>query len=285
MEVKNGAIKRMTRVRLTVAALVCAFLTSATWAGEEVPSRCEKGTYAGKVPGKTSYRKDSFVWAVSAKFAADYCMPDSFVDADLPQGVEAVAYRRAEDYDTQACILTEGVETCNPLKDHVLEIYVRHNAVMHAREGRFFDSISAPSVNLINEKLSSTQARLKSGQVPAGASGVSIFDSSQILLATVADGKTNIRFGGMYLRTFFEGILDGLDYLAVHGQLGFTHRSIWKRRTSQQDLYFLIDHLRRPDEQRLSWAESIAPRELETFVFSLKIPKRIEAAMIAEDQR
>ncbi len=285
MKMPNVAIKRMTRLRLTVAALVCAALTSTVWAAGDTPDRCEKGTYAGKLPGKSSYRKDSFIWAVSAKFAADYCMPDSFVEAELPQGVEAVAYRRAEDHDMQTCTLTDGVEKCNPLKNHVFEIYTRHNAVEHAREGRYFDSIAAPSANLINERLSSTQARLKAGQVPAGASGVSVFESSQFFLSTVADGKTEIRLGGMYLRTFFEGILDGLDYLAVYGQLGFTQRSIWKGRTSQQDLYFLIDHLRRPDERRLSWAESIAPREVGTFVFALKIPKRIEAAMIAEDQK
>jgi hypothetical protein len=248
-------------------------------------ARCPKGTYAGPTPGKTSYRKDLFVWAVSSRFAADYCMPDDFVDTSLPDGIEAVAYRLALDHDLQVCTLSSAGERCSTPGEHVFELYVRHNAIEHAREGRFLDGISAPSKGMIVERLGSFQKRLKEGQIPPGAAGVQVFDLAQFQLTTVVEGKTDVRFGGLFVRTFYEGMLDGIDYLALEGQRGFTKRPLWAERASRQPLYILVERAGRPENVSGFSAQALAPRDVSTYAFALRIPKRIEAALIAADEK
>lgn len=269
---------------LLAAAVSCGVVAMPALAADDAAAgRCAKGTYAGPGPGKTSYSKDAFVWAVSSRFAADYCMPDSFVDTSLPDGIEAVAYRLAEDVDSQVCTLSSAGERCVTPGEHVFELYVRHNAIEHAREGRFLDSISAPSKKMITERLASFQKRLKEGQIPPGAAGVQVFDLAQFQLTTVVDGKTDVRFGGMFVRTFYEGILDGIDYLALEGQRGFTKRPLWAQRASRQPLYILVEHAGRPDNVSGFSAQALAPRDVGSYAYALRIPRRIEAALIAAD--
>jgi hypothetical protein len=89
---------------------------------EQSYRNCPKGHYAGPRPGRNSYAPDEFIWAVTSKFAKDYCMPAEFIDDEL-EGAHAIAYRAAPDNQVR-CSLREGKESCSSLTELELVVYV-----------------------------------------------------------------------------------------------------------------------------------------------------------------
>lgn len=84
---------------------------------------CPVGYYSGPRPGKTRYTKDDYLWVVTPEFAAAYCMPPEFVDANL-KGAEAIAYKPVQE-GAEHCGFGGNKEACGRRTAHGFEIYYK----------------------------------------------------------------------------------------------------------------------------------------------------------------
>ena len=134
---------------------------------------CPEGRYEGRpTPGKTSYIKDPYVWAVTREFAQRFCMPEEFVADDL-KGAHAIAYWHGKPTGKEVCEIKDGQEVCQPTRHgHWLEIYVKNGAIpKYDPEVGFYVREYANSGDLVRtqQNLRNVDARDKGTYIdPAG---------------------------------------------------------------------------------------------------------------------
>jgi hypothetical protein len=122
---------------------------------QELPSEiCPDGQYVGRPsPGRTSYLKDEYVWAVTREFAKRYCIPEEFIADDL-KGAEAIAYRHGKPTGKKTCEIKSGQELRVVNRyGHWLEIYIKTGVIpKYDPEVGFYVRNYVTSANLLGDK-------------------------------------------------------------------------------------------------------------------------------------
>jgi len=200
---------------------------------------CPEGRYEGRpTPGKTSYIKDPYVWAVTREFAQRFCMPEEFVVDDL-KGAHAIAYWHGKPTGKEVCEIQDGQEVCQPTRHgHWLEIYVKNGAIpKYDPEVGFYVREYASSGDLVRtqQNLRNVNARDKGTYIdPAGkrrpyyglgkaANGKRItFHYLARTASTQVDERPAALLEHYYLQNWYEGIdliaLEAWSWGAIAGK-------------------------------------------------------------------
>lgn len=238
---------------------------------------CEKGQYAGPRSGASVYTKDRFVWAVSREFAAEYCMPKEFIDDELVKPIRAVAYRIIEDLDEQRCTAARGPSSCRGMFAHSLEIYYGHGAFERNSTQRTYSPINVSSHFLIAERYEVRKRRIARGELDSPQTS-RVFLYGQFVLSAITDGNSQPLLGAFSLRGFHEFFLDDTDFVSIAVPRGFGDMNDWKSSTDRT-LYILVDY-----PKNISAAPSRSHRSISSYQWSIRVPRRIQSAMINEDK-
>lgn len=195
----------------------------------ETSAKCVAGHYSGNRSTASVYTRDTFVWAVSPRFAAEYCMPREFIAPDLPAPIEAIAYRLVENLDEQRCNVGRPISECAGALEHTLEIYYKHDGIEKAHDARAFQSFNLPSKYLISERAEISRRRGERAAKNATFGATPVFEYGQFLLETELGGGRSSALGAFRVKTYYELILDGLDYVSVGTGTGFVSTGIWAK--------------------------------------------------------
>ena len=191
---------------------------------------CPEGRYEGRpTPGKTSYVKDSYVWAVTREFAKRFCMPEEFVADDL-KGAHAIAYWHGKPTGKEVCEIKDGLELCQPARHgHWLEIYVKNGAIpKYDPEVGFYVQEYASSGDLLRtqQTLRNADARNNGSYLdPAGkrrpyyglgkaANGKRIRFS---YLAKTSSSSVEVRAAALSEHYYLQNWYEGIDLIALEG--------------------------------------------------------------------
>ena len=154
-DVMNRTLRAVIRLMAVPGwVLVIGVSAQAQTAPETHPRQgqtCPEGRYEGRPsPGKNSYVKDPYVWAVTREFAQRFCMPEEFVADDL-KGAHAIAYWHGKPTGKEVCEIKDGQEVCQPSRHgHWLEIYVKNGVIpKYDPEVGFYVREYASSANVI----------------------------------------------------------------------------------------------------------------------------------------
>lgn len=239
--------------------------------------RCPNGYYSGPQPGKTRFTQDPWVWAVSPQFAVDYCMPPEFISRDL-KGAEAIAYKMMRNDDEIICGWGDKVEICDASYEHRFEIYYRTGEIPKEVDLPYYQAARLPSKMLISQNDFGMSLSLRrSGELKRPGT-VGVFSIHQFGLLSVRNNRLDRPLGGIFLRTYFQEVFPGLDFIALEGGSGFTRDVSWIKNGSRQ---FVITARKAPDpspskyENRMSFDE---------FSLVIALPTRISESMIKNDQ-
>lgn len=206
---------------------------------------CARGYYSGPRPGKARYTKDNFLWVVTPKFAADFCMPSEFVSDEL-KGAEAVAFRIVEDMDEERCGWGGRESVCGRAKELRFEIYYRNGAVPKRSEAAEWYRGVRSSKMLIAMQQPEWDAAKRQAQAKrlGGIFHESPF-SSQFGLVGVQGEKVVWPIVSLHLESYFEEIFEGIDYVSVQGSTGF----FTNPRMEKLGVKKFVIAVRRPDDR------------------------------------
>lgn len=233
---------------------------------------CVAGHYSGRRPTASVYTRDTFTWAVSRRFAAEYCMPKEFIVSDLPAPIEAIAYRLVENLDEQRCNADRPISECSGALEHTLEIYYKHEAIEKAHEGRSFQPFNLPSKYLISEGADMARRRGERAKTNPILGVKPVFEYGQFLLEAEAAGRDSSTLSAFRVKTYYELILDGLDYVSVATGTGFASTSIWAKSGKVATLT-----INRP-------ANGSAEKRGASPKLLIRLPARINNAMVDADR-
>ena len=182
---------------------------------------CPSGWYSGPRPGKARFAQDPFLWVVTPEFAKRFCMPPEFVSNDL-KGAEAVAFRIVNKSDDVNCGLGGNPTVCAGNIELRFEVYIKSDVKLpKAHEGRYFQAATIPSRQLIGRTDKEWKAMDSITRLKPELALKSHFDSQQVGIEGVKDGKVVWPIVALYEQTHFGGIFEGIDYYAFEGSTGF----------------------------------------------------------------
>lgn len=182
---------------------------------------CPNGYYSGPRPGRIRYTKDPWIWVVTPEFAAKFCMPEEFVSSEL-KGAEAVAFKLTENHDEISCGWGDKVEVCNIPKSLRFEIYIKSSVKLpKERDVPYFNAATIPSVYLLDSTEKERQARIRGVKTNPHVGAFGVFESSQIGLLGVKDGRVEWPITTLGQEIFYSQVFEGIDLIAVEGLTGF----------------------------------------------------------------
>ena len=182
---------------------------------------CEGGWYSGPRPGKARYAKDPFLWVVTPEFAKRFCMPAEFVSAEL-KGAEAVAFRIVKKPDDEYCGLGGKAEVCSVPVELRFEVYIKRDVKLpKVNEGRRYETIELPSAKLLSQTPEDRKITSEIAKREMSAAWLPTFPGQQVGLEGVKDGKVAWPIVALYQKSYFSGVLGGIDYYAFEGLTGF----------------------------------------------------------------
>ena len=203
---------------------------------QEVQARyqnCPRGNYAGPRPGKSRFTKDPWVWAVTPRFAAEFCMPPEYISTEL-KGAEAVAYRMVQEQDEIVCGWGGNAEVCNPGTEHRFEIYYKTGAIPKERDTPYYSPGKVPSAMLITSSPSEFDNALRRGRELRRPGAASAHANGQFGLMSVRGNAFAWPLGSMYPALYFQEAFMGLDVIALEGASGFSKNQNWIKHGSRE---------------------------------------------------
>lgn len=232
---------------------------------EQQYNSCSDGYYSGPRPGRVRYTKDTFLWVVTPEFAKRFCMPPEFISEEL-KGAEAIAFKIYEERDQEVCGWGDRVEVCNKAKEMQFEVYIKSDVKLpKENDVPYYQTATLPSKFLISsteKDLQKTQEQLK---LFPKFGAKRLFQSQQIGLYGVSEGKLVWFVSTMYEQNFFKNLFHGIDHMAFHGMVGMIKDpSIDKKGIKNFVIAF------RPLNDK-AW--SSAPRNLTEFAHVIYLPK------------
>ena len=239
---------------------------------------CANGYYSGPRPGKTTYTKDKWVWAVTPEFAKNFCMPAEFVSTEL-KGAEAVAYKLVEDQIEERCGWGGSAEVCGRRTEHRFEIYYRNGTIPKEREVPYFHVAHLPSKMLISTTQKEWTAKEKSLKTKPRVGALGPFYSQQFGLQSIADGRVAWPLGTLGPEIYYEDLFEGIDYLALEGASGFSRLEGWIQSGARK---FVIT------VRKDAGGDYSKPRShqmpLSDFALVIELPQSMTDRIIATDQ-
>lgn len=234
---------------------------------------CPRGYYSGPQPGKARYTKDHYIWAVTPAFAAKFCMPKEFISTEL-KGAEAVAYRmRVDDYE-ESCGFGGRAEVCTKPRGHWFEIYYPSGLLPKEHDVPYYHWPLMPSALLISRTAQERGFGAKTARDKPRQGAIRPFpgDSFTVLAMRPQD---HLAIGHVGPRIHYQGVFEGLDYLAIEMAPGFTHEQHWKARASRE---FAIAMTK--SDNKLSYYQI----RREDFAVLISLPARMADAVINNDK-
>jgi hypothetical protein len=181
---------------------------------------CSDGSYNGPRPGRVRFTRDPWLWVVTPEFAKKFCMPAEFISEEL-KGAEAIAFKIFEEPDEEICGWGDKAEICNKAKVLLFEVYINSAIRLpKLRDVPFFMPTNLPSKFLITHSESALQKRrayFKENPYPGSQI---VFNSQQIALTGLNEGKSSMFVTTLYNQSFFKNSFDGIDFMAFHGTAG-----------------------------------------------------------------
>ena len=238
---------------------------------------CPNGYYSGPRPGKSYYTKDKWVWAVTAEFAKNFCMPPEFVSAEL-KGAEAVAYKLVEDQDEERCGWGGNAEVCGKRTEHRFEIYYRNGTIPKNREVPYSHAANLPSAMLLSTTDKERAFKIKSLKTKPRLGALGAFYSQQFGLQSVKDGKIAWPLGTLGPEIYYEEVFEGIDYLALEGASGFSRLEGWMKSGAKK---VVISVRKNSGDSDFRPAYNIP---LADFALVIELPQSMADRIIANDQ-
>lgn len=231
----------------SLASATVSAQTAAAPAAKNNPEQqykgCSNGYYMGPRPGRVRYTKDPWIWVVTPEFAKKFCMPTEFISTEL-KGAEAIAFKINVDNDEEICGWGDRVEVCSGSKDLRFEIYIKNSIkIPKERDLSYYNSATMPSHFLITPSKIETQAAMARAKSSPRTGALSVFESQQVGLQGVKNGKIAWPITTLYLKTYFREVYEGLDYMAFHGQTGLLNKPRMERE-GIQDFVIGFDRLK-----------------------------------------
>lgn len=232
----SPSIDRALRAFIRITAIPgCLLALSISAQAQTVPAAqpgqgqsCPEGRYEGRpTPGKNSYVKDPYVWAVTREFAQRFCMPEEFVADDL-KGAHAIAYWHGKPTGKEVCEIKDGQELCQASRHgHWMEIYVKNGAIpKYDPEVGFYvrDYVSSGDLVRTQQALRNADARNNGSYLdPAGKRrpyyGLGkLADGKRIrfhYLARTASSQVDERAAALSEHYYLQNWYEGIDLIAL----------------------------------------------------------------------
>lgn len=239
---------------------------------------CPQGHYQGYRPGRERYVKDRYLWAVTAAFARQYCMPAELVSHEL-QGAEAVAFRMVPGGFGENCSFDGQSERCGQGTDLRFEIYIRRDVKLPVKNDVDFTAPSRAhwqdSYSLIGHSNETQRISRERFQKNPAAWTLDRFDLNAFGLLGVQGDQVSWPIATLYLDEYRGKLYDGtLDYIALQGSSGhFRNERMLK--LGIQDFVIAVDHFgeKRPAKQI----------PMNQYAHIIRLPKAFSAQVQAMD--
>ncbi len=233
---------------------------------------CPRGYYSGPQPGKARFTQDRFVWAVTPAFAAAFCLPKEFISPEL-KGAEAIAYRMVEDLNEESCGWGGRPEVCRRPRVHRFDVYYPNGLLAKLREVPYFHAANLASKMLISSTQREMSAKSISLRDKPRVGALGPFESGKFAVLSFG-AKGQLPLGTVTQEIYYEEVFQGIDYVALEMDTGFSHASNWKTEGTKDIAIATF----KPGKKVAGWQVPRSDYETE-----MRLPARMVEALIRND--